>query len=282
MTLIPDSAIEELNAGAARLGHIGSVTDVIAARLPEALSGRKFKAPDYKYGFELASPRDTASLGEALIVNGLCYATSTDLSSPDYGRTISGPEFATGGMFLIPQDAKPSHRVSFNAGDTPLPLIDFYRELFGRFRQPMAFVGAAEFSDLHGTAIGKPPIDGRAIFEHREYYFPWPEPRARNVPAFIIGAFTDYREASLEAINAQLEVVLYRNPFDAASVLTHHAHVLTLKSAVGRIDEITPGMADQTLHLFVDGTLIRSINADIFTIGSIDSLLPAQRWILSD
>lgn len=269
MTLIPDSAIEELGAGAARLGHIGSVTDVIAARLPEALSGRRFKAPDYEYGFELASPEGTSSLGEALIVNGLCYATSTDPGSPDYGRTISGPEFATGGMFLVPHNAKPSHRVSFKAVDTPLPLIDFYKELYGRFRQPMAFVGVAELSDLHGTAIGKPPIDGRAIFEHREYYFPWPEPRARNVSAFIIGAFTDYREASLDAINAQLEVVLYRNPFDAASVLTHHAHVLTLKKAVDRIEEIAPGLADQTLHLFVDGTDIRSIKADIFTVGSL-------------
>ncbi|MGV8119442.1 MAG: hypothetical protein AB2L14_06720 [Candidatus Xenobiia bacterium LiM19] len=267
---ILDSALESLGGGAARLGHIGSVTDVIAARAPEALISRKFKAADYKYGFELATPRDVNSLGEAQMVNGICYANSTDSSSPDYNRTISGPEFVTSGLFLVPHGVKPGCRVKYEAGDSPLLLMDFYTWLYQRLRQPAAFVGVVEFADFHAAAIGKAPVDGKAIFEHKEAYYPFPEIRSNSVPAFIMGAFTDYGEAHLAEINAQLEVVLYRNPFDAASALSHHAHVLTLKHKVERIEDIGPDKADRVLHLFADGTAIRTITADIYTISGLD------------
>ncbi|MDQ7825160.1 MAG: hypothetical protein RDV48_20325 [Candidatus Eremiobacteraeota bacterium] len=270
MIHIPDSAVESLGSGAARLGHIGSVADVIAARIPEALLSRKFRAADYHYGFELASPRDIYSLGEALMVNGICYANSTDSSSPDYNRTISGPEFVTGGMFLVPHAVEPSHRVNYQAGDSPLALMDFFDALYGRLRHPAVFVGVAEFAEVHGTVIGKPPIDGKAIFEHKEDYYPFPEIRSNEVPAFIIGAFTDYREARFGEINAQLEVVLYKNPFDADTALSSHTHALTLKRRVEKIEETGPEKADRVLHLFTGGTAIRSVRADIYTVSGLD------------
>lgn len=265
-----DFAIETTGRGAARLGYIGSVIDVIAAMLPDNLSSRKFKAADYAYGFELATPRDRYSLGEALIVNGICYATSTDKGSPDYNHTIFGPEFITGGMFLIPEGLEPSHRVRYEAGSSPLSLADFYAEMFKSLKQPSAFVGVIEFAHFHATAIGKPPIDGKNIFEHKTDYFPHPEITGNNVSAIIIGAFTDYGEAKLSEINRQLEVVLYKNPFDAGSILSNHAHVLTLKQPVGRIEDCRPENADRTLHLFADGTSIRSIHAEIYTISGTD------------
>ncbi|MBF0502914.1 MAG: hypothetical protein HQM09_22455 [Candidatus Riflebacteria bacterium] len=263
--------IETTGHGAMKLGYIGSVVDVLAARLPDALSCKRFIAADHLFGFELASPRDKNSLGEALIVNGICYATSSDNTSPDYNRTIFGNEFVTGGMFIIPPGAEPSHKCSTSADGSPFSLIDFYTELHKTVKQPLAFVGLAECASFHGTAIGKPPINGNAIFNHQSEYFPNPETVSNNVAAFVIGVLTDYENTELSDINKQLEVVLYKNPFSSGSgsVLSNHAHVLTLKQPVSRIDEITPDLVDKALHLFPDGTSLRSLRADVYTISSL-------------
>ena len=60
---MPHLMIEATGHEAAKLGHIGSVADVLAARLPDTLRSRRFLAERYAYGFELASPRDLRSLG---------------------------------------------------------------------------------------------------------------------------------------------------------------------------------------------------------------------------
>lgn len=269
-------AIETTGSGAVNLGYIGSVADVLAAQLPDMLSNRIFRAEEYAYGFELASPRDKYSLGEALIVNGICYATSSDKTSPDYNNTIFGREFVTGGMFIIPHGVEPSHKVTFKANGSSIPILDFYSGLYDAVKQPAAFVGIMEFACFHGTAIGKPPIDGKAIFDHKREYFPNPEIRTQNVTAFVIGVLTDYEESKLSEINKQLEVVLYKNPFDSGSTLCNHAHVLTLKQPVNGIEEIRPDLVGKALHLFADGTACRSLYANIFTI---DCLIDYQNII---
>jgi len=262
-------AIETTGHEAVKLGYIGSVADVLNARLPDTLSSRTFLATDYSYGFELASPRDKYSLGEALIVNGICYATSSDITSPDYNHTIYGRKFVTGGMFIIPQGAEPSHKGTFKANGSLLTLMNFYTEIYEAIKQPVAFVGIVECDSFHGTAIGKPPIDGKAIFDYKKEYFPNPEIQSNNVTAFIIGVFTDYKEPGLSEINKQLEVVLYKNPFDSGAILSNHAHVLTLKQPVNRIEDIRPDLVERALHLFADGTVVRSLHADIYTISCL-------------
>lgn len=269
MPEFPKLAIETTGLGAVTLGYIGSVADVLAAKLPDTLSNRIFCAEEYAYGFELASPRDKYSLGEAVIVNGICYATSSDKTSPDYNNTIFGREFVTGGMFIIPHDVEPSHKVTFKANGSSLPISDFYSGLYDAVKQPAAFVSIMEFASFHGTAIGKPPIDGKAIFDHKKEYFPNPETITQNVTAFVIGVLTDYEEPGLSEIKRQLEVVLYKNPFDSGSALSNHAHVLTLKQPVNEIEEIRPDLAEKTLHLFTDGTALRSLHANVFTIGRL-------------
>lgn len=269
MSVVPSTSrlpIIETGFPAARLGYIGSVADVLVATLPEELLGKRFSAAEYFGGFELASPRGKESLGEALIINGICYATSTDRASSDYQQTIFGPEFVTGGMFLIPQGVKPSHKVTFQAYDDLLSLGDLYAELYNSIRQPLAVVGLMECGLLHGTAIGKPPIHGRAIFDHPAEYFPHPETEAHDAVAFVIGVLTDYGNPELSAINKQLEVVLYKNPFDSGSALATHAHVVTLKHKVSNPLDIRPEMVESTLHLFTDRTVLRSFTADIYSI----------------
>ena len=74
------------------------------------------------------------------------------------------------------------------------------------------------------------------IFAHKEEYFPNPETKMDDVIAFVIGVLTDFEDPGLSEINKQLDVVLYKNPSDSGSVLSSHAHVLTLKQPVCRTE----------------------------------------------
>lgn len=261
-------SIQETGHGPAILGHIGSVEDVIVARLPKEMTDRRYDARDFRFGFELATPKNLSSIGEAMIANDFCYANSTDESSKDYGRTIYGHEFISGGVFLIPKKAEPSHKVSIQK---PISLIDFYNKLNGRLKRPSAFIGLFHFSDFHATAIGKPPVDGRNIFENKADYYPHPPIKKKNVWGFIMGAMTDFE--GFEDINEQLKAVLYKNPMDAKSTLVHHAHVLTLKKKVDRFEDVVPSIVDQVLHLFIDGTVIDQGHAAIYTVGGVENYL---------
>ncbi len=244
--------------------HIGTVENVIAAHLPPEVTSKRVSAADFYMGFELATPKELSSLGEAVLINGLCYTTSTDSHAKDYNKTINGSEFIPGGIFLIPKGAKPSHRVEINE---KMPLLDFYNSLYRQVGQPLAFAGIFYFTKFHGTAIGKPPINGHNIFTHKQEYYPNPETRVENVYAFVIGALTDFK--GHPTVNEELKTVLYKNPMDAGSELTQHAHTLLLKKRVTHITEILPNLVDQTLHLFAEGTELVSGSVEIFTAAGV-------------
>lgn len=268
--------IHATGRGPVQLGHLGSVQDVLVGILPENLSHETFQAADYLYGFELASPRDCHSLGEAVLVNGLCYATSTDAKSSDYHRTIHGPRFVTGGMLLFPHGIEPGFVATFQAQNSHLSMSDFYREVYKVTRQPTAIVGLFDYAHLHGNAIGMPPIDGRAIFDHRTEFFPHAEVQETNVPALVMSVITDFSDPRSRELNARLEVVLYNNPLDSESSLSSHAHALTLKSPMVHISGIRPDQANLVLHLLVSGTCIRSLSASIFTLSDV---VDARQWM---
>ncbi len=258
-------SIQATGQGPGILGHIGSVEDVIAANLSPEITARRYRAADFAMGFELATPKTLSSMGEAVLVNGFCFANSTDQMSEEYDKTISGKEFISGGMFLIPKSAKPTHRAQVNE---KISLIHFYQELYRELAHPLAFAGLFHFSEFHGAAIGKPPINGRNIFTHRQEYYPNPDLYEKNRWGFVIGALTNF--VGYPEINEQLKAVLYRNPMDAQSSLVHHAHVLLLKKKVERLEEVLPLVVDRTLHLFCEGTAIVSGKAEIFLVGGLN------------
>ena len=150
-------------------------------------------------------------------------------------------------------------------------MIEFYNELYGKISYPLAFGGIFHFSNFHGIAIGKAPIDGKDIFHHKESYYPFPEVRAKNVYGFVMGAMTNFQ--GHEKVNEELKTVLYKNPMDTSSLLVHHAHVLLLKKKVEKVEEIVPSIVDQTLHLFIEGTEILSGKVEIYTIARVKNYL---------
>lgn len=266
-------SIQATGQSHAILGHIGSVEEVIAARLNPDMTSRRYRADDFAIGFELATPKNLASIGEAIVVNGFCFANSTDASSSDYDKTIVGKEFTCGGLFVVPKEGKPTHQFRI---DQTTPMIDFYNQIYQNLNHPLIFAGIFHFKDFHGTAIGKPPIDGHDIFTHKEEYYPNPDVHVKNTWGFVMGAMTNFK--GHDKINQQLKTVLYKNPMDAKSSLIHHAHILLLKKQVHHFQEIVPSVVDRTLHLFIDGTSIFSGQGQIFTVGEVkDDLLKGQK-----
>lgn len=240
--------------------HIGTIQDVIEGKIPKELMSKKIDADAFAYGFELATPKEQSSLGEAVMVGGRCYTTSTDEKSSEYGRVIHGLEFIPGGVFIIPHGAKPTHKASLS--EHAIPFEQFYQEVHQKVKHPFAFVGLFHFETFHGIAISKPPIYGENIFSHKESYFTFPETRLEDVFGFVIGVAA--QKDDLE--KTHLETVLYNNPFDTKSTLIFHSHALLLNQSVPTTQDITPQHVDHCLHLFNEGTSVRMLEADIFSI----------------
>jgi len=261
--------IKSTGAGPSRLAYIGSVVDVIKAHLPENLADKRFSAADFAAAFELGTPQNKHSLGECVVLNGQCYTTSTDKNSSDYYKMIHGDTFMTSGIFILPKNNKPTHQINQTFLKS-CDILALYEQIYSTVKQAFAFVGTVTFENLHSTAICKAPIDGNNIFEHKAEYYAKPERREKNTKAFIMGVMTDFAQTEQSEVNQELEVVLYRNPFDVSQALTHHAHILTLKSTAKKWQDITPKDADCSLHLFADGSSVKEINIDIFVISGLD------------
>jgi hypothetical protein len=251
--------------------HIGSVVDVIAGHVPNPLKEQRYSAHDYQYGFEIASPENFESLGEAILVNGYCFSRSTNSHASDFYKTLSGENFVTSGIFLIPLNAKPTYQVDVQF-DKVCSLDKLYHELFAQIKQPFALTGFVNFTQLHIAAIAKPPIHDQNIFDHAAMYYPFPSELLTEGSAFIVGAVADYNDPKLKSILNQLEVVLYRNPFDKQHALTTHAHGVTLNQDIKQVSDITPAVVDEVIHVFSDKSELTSFRGEIFVIDAMQSL----------
>ena len=258
-------ALKSTNKGPVIAAHIGTVRDVIAGVVPETLRKRYFHAHAYQYGFELASPEGIAGLGEAVLVNGMCYATSTDASSLRYLKTVSGDAFMTSGIFLIPNGVQPSHRIE-QTFDSAYGLNDVYDALFTEIGQPLAFALRFDFDLFYGTYIGKAPIFGENIFEKASSYYSQAPETLRHVSAFLVGAIADFRDTKNTALLQALDVVLYHNPFDSTENLTTHAHGVTLTQNITEVSEITPMLVDRVWHVLSGESRVTSVRGEVFAL----------------
>ncbi len=280
--------ITELSPTPNQLSYIGSVEDVIAAKINPQLKNKKFHAKDFAYGFEIGSPKDWESLGETVLVNNLCFTQSTDSKSNHFGQAIYGEEFLTSGIFLIPHSAKANFSISFESlnPNTLLAFKDFYQNLYQKIQRPFAFISTVQFKNLSCNAIARPPIDGKPIFKNTsEYYFilPWD---LSDQAAFMVGVVADFQDQSSNKINQQLSPVLYHNPFEESHSdnhnhsdnLTMHTHAITLKKFPNLDSQknpiFKPDQVEKTVHVFSDQTLIQKIEGLVFMIS--DMKVPTQ------
>lgn len=268
-------SIVTTQAGPSRSECIGSVQDVIAGRIAPHLEKKRFDAHAYRYGFLLGSPKNRTSLGETILVNNQCYTTSTDATSPEYNTTIYGPTFMTSGLFVLPLQARPSHTVTLDTDQEPMDITAFFNEMYRLINRPLACVGLVEFAQLHGTAVGKPPIDGRNFFDFYQEYHPFPPTLSANTHACIMGALTNFGQTDYATINKELESVLYKtsSPGDPnGEDICSHVHALTLKSRVSATADITPQSADRVVHVLEDKTIIASAHLDVYVLDHITKI----------
>jgi len=245
---------------------IGTVEDVITGQIRDDLKKKVFDATNYQHGFELASPHGINSLGEAVLTNGKCYATDTDTSSKTYLKTIADTKFYTSGMFIIPKDIKHSAEFELN---NKLNYEDFTNTLFKETQSALSFCALAYFETLSAGYITKAPVYGENIFINHKTYYKKPKLILHNVNAYIIGAITDFKNKDLDDANSTMRVVLYNNPDNKTTNITSHTHGITLTQDVDSFTEITPDIVDKTLHIYQEGTVIKSAHGIIFKIKEI-------------
>ncbi len=258
------------SAAPCQLSSIGSVEDVIAARVPKALENRQFDAKECQCGFELGSPLGIDSLGEAVIVNGRCYATNTKLHSRDYYQTISGRYYYTTGMLLIPKKAMPSHRAYYNG--EAMPIQKLYQTIYSTLQQPFAISGFVHAENLNATAIALPPIDGRPIFDNKMDFYSMPNQQLSDTPLFIVSVSADFSHIANETLSQQLSAVLYHSPLDVQSSLVTHTHGVTLKGDVSSTKQISPELVEKTLHIYTEETRFNRCDLAIYTIDAINAM----------
>lgn len=246
---------------------MGSVMDVIAGKKTSLLN-HYFSASDVRYGFELGSPQTMDTLGETVIVNKICFTTATNQSKDNYMQTITGDKFITSGLFLIPNEAKPTFTIHQTFTDV-LDLNRCYEAWYEQIKQPFAFAGFVDFEPLHMTAVAQAPVHDENIFEHASTYYPYPPTRLSHTHAFVIGVVADYQDKSQTKLLKQLEVVLYKNPLDRSSRLTTHAHAITLSKKIQTIDQITSSFVNQTVHVLSSETQVRGIKLELFAIDAL-------------
>lgn len=250
---------------------LGNVVDVIHGVVPMNLKKARFLAKNFSYGFQIGSPLDFKSLGEAVLVNQKLFATSTDKSSKDYFNLLQGPEFVTSGMFLLPIDAKPSYEVKFDLSKG-MPIYDFYNFLYEKIKKPLAFAGFMRFDQFHANHIESPPISGLDIFDNPSIYYTKPHILEKQAYGFIVGLMTNFNDLSFDKLNKKLEAALYNNPNEKTELLTTHAHIVTLHDNCTDENRINLETANKVLHLFTDQTSVISTDLKIFIIDEIREL----------
>lgn len=252
--------------------HIGTVVDVIKAVVPDSLKNLRFSAGDYSYGFQIGSPKNFASLGEALLVNQTLFACSSDKTSQDYGSLIAGEEFVTSAIFLLPKNAEPSYEVKVHL-EKGITLYDLYDVLYKKIQKPIALTGFISFSKFHANHIEAPPIDGLNVFENPSIYYTRPQIQKNDEYGFVVGVMTDFDNKKFEILNDKLETVLYKNPNEKKELLSFHLHVLTLNQSCIQESQIDKRHAKQVLHLFADNTEIIKADLKIYVIEDIQEVI---------
>lgn len=248
----------------------GDVRDVIAGAVPGEADAWH-DARRYRIGFGAGSPRDIESLGEFMALGGTAYAKSTDSGAPDYYETIHGRRFVTTASIFVPRNARPNIQVThLGRRDVPMSLERLY-EIIYEAAGYRAFVvaGMVEFDRAETLAVSRPPIFGEPLFEHRERYYAFGPETREGVFAVVMGCAARFADETDPERHAQLERILYNNPYDTAEGLVSHAHALILREEPEDWRRVAPGDVLDVDHLLSQSTL-RSAWLDVYLIDGVE------------
>lgn len=251
------------------LGAIGSVKDVIAGVVRSDLKTRTWDAATYRYGFELASPHKIQSMGESVLVNGLCYSTSTD-KRDQYLKVIFGKTFYTSGMFVVPKTAQASYCFKPMQSRSGMPYQDFCHGLHQTINRPCLFVALLHFKQIEATHIQYPPIYGENIFEHQDQYYSDLKLYFNQKYCLVVCAFANFSTDPRNTLK-ELEVVLYQNPLDVKNELNVHTHGIILNRTIRDVSTLFPEDVTHVVHLYNASSVVDEVVwGEVFVVNHVE------------
>jgi len=163
---------------------VGDVRARLAARVPAALRTVQLDAGRIGIGLGTAAVGGWEGLGDALVVSGQAFVSSTRRDTADTQAAESDRLFQTIHLVYVPPATRARDSLRIKPG-TPLDAL--WRQLAVRYPDGVLVAGTVQWQRLGRYAMTKPPIDGLSIFEHTAHYYTQPMEILPDAWAYLVG-----------------------------------------------------------------------------------------------
>ncbi len=163
---------------------VGDVRARLAARIPAALSTVQLDAERIGVGLGSAAIGGWEGLGDALVVSGRAFVSSTRRDAQDFQSLASERFFQTSHLVYVP----PATRARGNLRVQPgTPLDALWRQLAVRYPGGVLVAGTVQWQRLRRYALTRPPIDGLSVFAHTAHYYTQPMENLADTWTYLVG-----------------------------------------------------------------------------------------------
>lgn len=163
---------------------VGDVRVRLAARVPATLRNVQLDAGRIGIGLGTAAVGGWEGLGDALVVSGQAFVSSTRRDTADVQSAVSDRFFQTSHLVYVPPATRARDSLRVKPG-TPLDAL--WRQLAVRYPNGVLVAGTVQWQRLGRYAMTKPPIDGLAIFEHTTHYYTQPMEIHPDAWTYLVG-----------------------------------------------------------------------------------------------
>jgi len=201
---------------------VGDIRARLAARVPAALRSVQLDARRIGIGLGTAAVGGWEGLGDALVVSGRAFVSSTRRESQAFQALVSDRFFQASHLVYIPPATLARDTLHVQPGTS---LDALWRQLAVRYPNGVLVAGTLHWQQLNHYAMTRPPIDGLSVFEHTTHYYTRPMENLPDAWAYLVGVAAHPRAMpSGDRLYAKLFARKPDGEFDLP------AHVLVLRS----------------------------------------------------
>ncbi len=163
---------------------VGDVRARLAAHIPEALRNRRLDAEHIGIGLGTATVGGWEGLGDALVVSGRAFVSSTRRTAGDVNALVSDRFFQTSHLVYVPPATRARDSLRVQPG-TSLDAV--WRQLAVRYPDGVLVAGTVQWQQLRRYALTNPPINGLPVFEHSTHYYTQPMETLADTWTYLVG-----------------------------------------------------------------------------------------------
>ena len=163
---------------------VGDVRARLAARIPAALRNVQLDAGRIGIGLGTAAVGGWEGLGDALVVSGRAFVSSTRRDTGSFQAPESDRFFQTSHLVYVPPTTRGRASLRVQPG-TPLDAL--WRQLAVRYPGGVLVAGTVQWQRLGRYAMTRPPIDGLSVFEHTTHYYTQPMEILPDAWTYLVG-----------------------------------------------------------------------------------------------